>query len=193
VFFLKIPAVVPSCLLNFAFSYKMISTPAGEHSGRPGNKVQGMGPRVLAENLLDGFRKRGEMTGGKSFGNDLRDRSVRGPGPVLVCHSRPTAFPARLPGQLIADDQNIHSERSLVALLKTDLELSLTILKAVELFDLPEYTHSGVSRVRQSLRAIRQLGTKIKDPFAQADIYQRADNVQRELGPFLRRTMAAPQ
>ena len=73
------------------------------------------------------------------------------------------------------------NDEALVTFLEVDLDLSDTILKAAEMAISAVHAGAALEKVRQSLRTIRRLGSRIKDPAARMRIHQRTNRVERHL------------
>jgi hypothetical protein len=73
------------------------------------------------------------------------------------------------------------TQDALITFLEIDLDLSETILKTAEMATSSEHARMALARVRQSLRVIRRLGSRIKDTAARMRIHNRASVVERRM------------
>jgi hypothetical protein len=78
------------------------------------------------------------------------------------------------------------NDEALVTFLEVDLDLSDTILKTAEMAISPLSAGMALERVRQSIRTIRRLGSRIKSPAATIRIQDRTNRVERRLNSIAR-------
>jgi hypothetical protein len=77
------------------------------------------------------------------------------------------------------------TEYALITFLEVDLDLSATILKTAEMAISPHHARMALERVRQSVRVIRRLGSRIKNPTARMKIHDRTDWVEQRMNSVL--------
>jgi hypothetical protein len=98
--------------------------------------------------------------------------------PVEVLPTKALGGGAAL-AQLVPEAQKV-----LIALLQVDLDLSETLLETAEISTSRTHSESALERVVRTLQTVRQLGTKVDDPVARADIRNRADGIELRAETF---------
>jgi hypothetical protein len=76
------------------------------------------------------------------------------------------------------------AQKVLIALLQVDLDLSETLLETAEISTSQTRTEGALKRVIRTVQTVRQLGKRVHDPIARANIRNRADGIELRAETF---------